>query len=65
MLVLSRKAGERIVIDHSIVVTLVDIGCGRVRIGIDAPARVNIRRSEVQPRSPRRIIPAPAVETRN
>ncbi len=52
MLVLKRKAGERIYIgkDHDIVVTVTEIrkGHGRsVRIGIQAPADVPILREEL------------------
>jgi carbon storage regulator len=47
MLVLSRKSGESIIIDDRIVVTVVQIGGGRVRLGIEAPREVPILRSEV------------------
>jgi carbon storage regulator len=47
MLVLSRKPGESIVIDDRIVVTVVQIGGGRIRLGIEAPREVPILRSEV------------------
>ena len=51
MLVLSRKIGERIVIEPGIEISVVDVRGGRVRIGIDAPASVGIRRMEVEPRT--------------
>lgn len=47
MLVLSRKAGERIQIGEDIIVTIVRIGPNQVRVGIDAPRRLNIARQEV------------------
>jgi carbon storage regulator len=47
MLVMSRRPGERIVIDNSIVVTILRTARGRVRLGIDAPAGVAIRRHEL------------------
>jgi carbon storage regulator len=47
MLVLSRKPGESIVIDDRIVITVVQIGGGRIRLGIEAPREVPILRSEV------------------
>lgn len=50
MLVLSRKVGERIVIEPGIEISVVDVRGGRVRIGIAAPASVGIRRMEVEPR---------------
>jgi carbon storage regulator len=47
MLVLSRKQGESIVIGHDIVVNVVDIGRGRVQIGVTAPAHMPIHREEI------------------
>ncbi len=47
MLVLSRKQNEQIVIDGSIVVTVVSIRGDKVRIGIEAPQDVQVDRSEV------------------
>lgn len=47
MLVLSRKTNERILIGEKIALTVVRIGPNTVRIGIDAPRDVNIRRHEV------------------
>jgi carbon storage regulator len=47
MLVLSRKVGERIQIDSGITITVVEVHGNRVRIGIEAPRQVNIRRQEL------------------
>ncbi len=47
MLVLTRKIGERILIDGGISITVVDIGRGRVRLGFKAPKSVNILREEI------------------
>ena len=47
MLTLTRKAGERIAIGDSIEVCVVDIGRGKVRIGITAPRGVAIHRGEI------------------
>ncbi|MBX7166312.1 MAG: carbon storage regulator [Pirellulales bacterium] len=47
MLVLSRKLSESIVIDDTIVVTVLELGRGRVRLGIEAPASVPVHRQEV------------------
>lgn len=44
MLVLSRRAGEHIQIGEGIFVTVVAVRHGRVRIGIDAPPYIEIRR---------------------
>jgi carbon storage regulator len=55
MLVLTRKLGERIVIDDQIVITVVELRRGRVRLGIEAPVQVNVIRKELQGRAqPRR-----------
>jgi carbon storage regulator len=47
MLVLSRKIGERIVIDDRIVVTIVEIRGGKIRLGIEAPKEVPVWREEL------------------
>lgn len=47
MLVVSRKIGERILIGDKISVTLVKIGNGGVRIGIEAPPEMAIVREEL------------------
>lgn len=52
MLVLSRKPGERIMIGENIVVTVVRIGPNNVRLGIDAPAELNIVREELCANTP-------------
>jgi carbon storage regulator len=51
MLILSRKVGERIVIAGDIIVKVLEVQGKRVRLGIDAPTGVNIRREELVPRS--------------
>ena len=47
MLVLSRKIGERILIEPGIEIAVVDVRGGKVRIGIQAPDSVRIRRDEL------------------
>lgn len=49
MLILSRKVGERIVLDENILVTVLEVQGKRVRLGIEAPPDVNVRRHELQP----------------
>lgn len=48
MLVLTRRAGQRIVIDDNIVVSVVSLKNGQVRLGIEAPPQVHIVREELQ-----------------
>jgi carbon storage regulator len=47
MLVLTRKVGERIVIDNRIVVEVLQVKGNRVRLGIEAPAGATILRQEL------------------
>ena len=47
MLVLTRRPGEQIIIGDGIRVTVVGLGPGRVKIGIEAPANVRIDRQEI------------------
>ncbi len=47
MLTFTRRAGERIVIGGDIEVTILDVGGGRVRVGVTAPRTVSIHRGEV------------------
>ena len=49
MLVLARKQGQTIVIDDRIKITLVKVKGGTVRVGIEAPDEVPIRRGELGP----------------
>jgi len=52
MLVLGRKENERLIIDGNIVVTVVRASNGTVRLGIDAPAHISIKREELLLESP-------------
>ena len=47
MLVLSRKVGERILIGDKITITVVKIGHGGVRVGIEAPPEMAVVREEL------------------
>ena len=58
MLVLSRRLGEAIVIGDSIHLTIVDVGGGKVKLGIDAPEEVRIDREEVFQRRNEFLAPA-------
>ena len=48
MLVLSRKIGERILIGDEIAVTVVQVGHGAVRLGVEAPRKFSIVREELK-----------------
>ncbi len=50
MLVLTRRAGESIVIGNGIKITVVNIGPGRVKIGVEAPPSVRVDRAEIHAR---------------
>lgn len=52
MLVLTRRPGQRILIDERIVVTVVSLKNGQVRLGIEAPSDVHILREELQDTPP-------------
>ena len=47
MLVVSRKAGERILIGDKIAVTVVKVAGGAVRLGVEAPAELAVMREEL------------------
>lgn len=52
MLVLSRKVGETIRIADNVEIVVVQIGPGKVRLGINAPPEVKILRGELKPDEP-------------
>ncbi len=47
MLILTRKAGESIVVGNSIRITVVELSQGVVRLGFEAPSDVSIYRDEI------------------
>jgi carbon storage regulator len=47
MLVLSRKPGEKVVIDGAAIITVVKVRGDQVRLGIEAPEQVRILRGEL------------------
>ena len=49
MLVLSRKAGETLLIGDNIKVTINRISGNRVTVGVEAPGQVKIIRGELEP----------------
>lgn len=47
MLVLSRRPYESFRIGHDVVITVLEVNGDKVRIGIDAPAHVQVHRQEI------------------
>ncbi len=47
MLVLARRLNERIVLGGDIVITVLEVGRGQVRLGIEAPRECRILRGEL------------------
>ena len=47
MLVLSRKISDSILIDGGIKVTILDVKGNVVRLGVEAPKEISIRRTEI------------------
>lgn len=47
MLVLTRKEEDKIIIDQNIIITVVELNAGRVKVGIEAPADIEIHREEL------------------
>jgi carbon storage regulator len=47
MLILTRKAGESIVVGNSIRITVLENSAGTVRLGLTAPSNVSIYREEI------------------
>lgn len=69
MLVLSRKPGEQIVIGDNIRITVVSLGPGRVKVGIEAPGTVRVDRAEIHEKkaaepTPTAVVEAPVLHNR-
>lgn len=59
MLVLTRKKGERVVIDERIVIEVLEVFAGKIRLGITAPPEIMILREELLHDRGRTPPPAP------
>ncbi|SFS40302.1 carbon storage regulator, CsrA [Succinivibrio dextrinosolvens] len=44
MLVISQKEGDKLVLSSGITISILEVKSGKVRLGIDAPKEVEIRR---------------------
>ena len=50
MLLLTRRPGEKIIINDNITVTVLSVKGNQIRIGIDAPRDVKVHREEIYER---------------
>jgi carbon storage regulator len=48
MLVIRRRAGEAILLDDHVEITVMEVSAGRVKLGIIAPQNVHILRKELR-----------------
>lgn len=63
MLVLTRTVGEELVIDGNIRVRVAEIKGGRIKLAIDAPREVGVRRQEVSLSFPESRISADSADS--
>ncbi|RLA55502.1 MAG: carbon storage regulator [Gammaproteobacteria bacterium] len=59
MLILTRRAGESLMVGDDIIVTVLSVKGNQVRIGIDAPRDVAVHREEIYNRIQDSSEPAP------
>ena len=52
MLILTRKVGEKVIINDDIEVTVLDTGGNQIRLGISAPEEIKVYREEIYERLP-------------
>ena len=50
MLILTRRVGERLMMDDDIVVTVLGVKGNQIRLGITAPREISVHRSEIYDR---------------
>ena len=50
MLILTRRAGEKLVIGENVTVTVLSVKGNQIRIGIEAPRDVSVNREEIHQR---------------
>ncbi len=47
MLILTRRAGETIIVGDEVKITIIGIKANQVRIGVDAPRQIAVHREEI------------------
>ena len=47
MLILTRRVGEKLIIGENVIVTVLGVKGTQIRIGIDAPAEIQVHREEI------------------
>jgi carbon storage regulator len=50
MLILTRRVGEKLIIDENVTVTVLSVKGAQVRVGIEAPRDVKVNREEIHQR---------------
>ena len=50
MLILTRRIGEKLVIDENVIITMMGVKGSQIRIGIEAPRDVQVHREEIYQR---------------
>ena len=50
MLILTRRAGEKLVIGENVTVTVLSVKGNQIRIGIEAPRDISVNREEIYQR---------------
>lgn len=63
MLVLTRKIGQKLMIDEQVEISVLEVRGNQIRLGIRAPKHVSIRREEIEPKPAKSSIAKPVVKS--